>query len=182
MRLDEIPTFADGGKAFRVVVESPRGSSMKLKYDRELGVITLSRPLPTGVLYPHDWGFVPGTTASDGDPVDAMILSDGATAPGVVVTCRALGVLEIDQKRRAGDGRERNDRIIAVPQSARRFDALPDVFALSERTREELAAFFVQVTAFEGKDVKILEWKGPSHAMALISPRQTAKPVGTTIV
>jgi inorganic pyrophosphatase len=120
MRLDEIPTFADDGKAFRVVVESPRGSSVKLKYDRELGVMTLSRPLPTGVVYPHDWGFVPGTSASDGDPVDALIVSDGGTAPGVVVTCRPLGVLEVDQKKRTGGGRERNDRIIAVPESARR--------------------------------------------------------------
>jgi hypothetical protein len=51
MRLDEIPTFADDGKAFRVVVESPRGSSVKLKYDRELGAMALSRPLPTGVVF-----------------------------------------------------------------------------------------------------------------------------------
>lgn len=171
MQLDTIPTFVDSGTAFRVVVESPRGSSMKLKYDRELGVMSLSRPLPTGVVYPHDWGFIPGTAAADGDPVDALILSDGATAPGVVVTCRALGVLEVDQKRRSGEGRERNDRIIAVPLGAPRFDALPDVFALSERVHEEIAAFFAVATAFEGKDVKILGWKGPSQAFALLAGR-----------
>ena len=169
MRLDEIPTFAVGG-SFHVVVESPRGSSMKLKYDPMLDVITLSRPLPSGVVYPHDWGFVPGTKACDGDPVDALVLSDGGTAPGIVVTCRALGVLEVDQKRKTGDGRERNDRIIAVPLSARRLDALQDVFALSERVRDEIAAFFIQATAFEGKDIKVLGWKGPSQAVALITP------------
>jgi inorganic pyrophosphatase len=168
MQLDKIATFVDDGKVFRVVVESPRGSSMKLKYDRELAVMTLTRPLPTGVVYPHDWGFVPGTQAADGDPVDALIVSDGATAPGVVVSCRALGVLEVDQKRRAADGRERNDRIIAVPQSARRFDEIADVFALSERVRQEIEAFFVAVTVLEGKDVKILGWKGPSQAAALL--------------
>jgi inorganic pyrophosphatase len=165
MRLDEIPTFASE-TAFHVVVESPRGSSMKLKYDPTLDAITLSRPLPSGVVYPHDWGFVPGTRASDGDPVDALIVSDGGTAPGVVATCRAL---EVDQKRKTGEGRERNDRIIAVPQSARRLDVLQDVFALSERVRDEIAAFFVQATAFEGKDVKILGWKGPPQAIALIT-------------
>ncbi len=171
MRLDEIPTFADDGKAFRVVVESPRGSSVKLKYDRELGAMTMSRPLPTGVMYPHDWGFVPGTSASDGDPVDAMIVSDGGTAPGVVVTCRPLGVLEVDQKKRTGDGRERNDRIIAVPQSARRFEQVRDVFALPEQVRNEIAAFFIQATAFEGKDVNVLGWQGPSQAITLIGGR-----------
>ena len=168
MHLDKIPTFAAEG-LFHVVVESPRGSSVKLKYDPALGAITLSRPLPTGVVYPHDWGFVPGTKASDGDPVDAMIFSDAATAPGVVVTCRALGVLEVDQKKKTGEGRERNNRIVAVPQSARRFDALQDVFALSARMRDEIAAFFVQATAFEDKDVKILGWKGPAEAAALIA-------------
>jgi Inorganic pyrophosphatase len=96
------PSSEDDSRPFRVVVESPRGSSVKLKYDRELGVMTLSRPLPTGLVYPHDWEFVPGTSASDGDPVDALIVSDGGTASGVVVTCRPLGVLEVDQKKRNG--------------------------------------------------------------------------------
>jgi inorganic pyrophosphatase len=167
MRLDEIPTLA-GKDVFHVVVESPRGSAMKLKYDPVIDAITLSRPLPVGLVYPHDWGFVPGTKASDGDPVDALIVSDGGTAPGVVVTCRALGVLEVDQKKKTGDGRERNDRIIAVPQSARRFETLHDVFALSERVRDEVAAFFIQATAFEGKDVNVLGWQGPQQAIALI--------------
>jgi inorganic pyrophosphatase len=84
------------------------------------------------------------------------------------VTCRALGVLEVDQKKKTGDGRERNDRIIAVPQSARRFETLHDVFALSERVRDEVAAFFIQATAFEGKDVNVLGWQGPQQAIALI--------------
>jgi len=74
-----------GCRSIPVVVESPRGSSVKLKYDPAFGAITLSRPLPTGLTYPHDWGFVPGTKASDGDTVNALIFSDAATAPGVVV-------------------------------------------------------------------------------------------------
>jgi hypothetical protein len=56
-------------------------------------------------------------------------------------------VLEVDQKKKTGDGRERNDRIIAVPQSARRFATLDDVFALSERVRDEVAAFTDEVLA-----------------------------------
>ena len=99
MQLDQIPTFDKDG-AIYVVVESPRGSSVKLKYHRQLGALTLSRPLPAGLTYPHDWGFVPGTLASDGDPVDALVLSDVGTAPGVVIACRPIGVLEIEQNRR----------------------------------------------------------------------------------
>ena len=175
MRLDEIPTFGHNG-LIHVVVESPRGATVKLKYDHELGVITLSRPLPTGLAYPHDWGFVPGTAASDGDPVDALVLSDTGTAPGVVIACRPIGVLEIEQNRATQDGRERNDRIIAVPQSAHRFDSLEDVCEMPERWRNEIAAFFIQSGAFERKDVTVLGWKGPDRALGLIGTGRRTSP------
>src|SRR5262249_15934137 len=90
-------------KAFRddrslnVIVESPRGATVKFKYDLELDRIVLSRPLPLGVVYPHDWGFVPQTRASDGDPVDAVIVWDGVSYPGVLVPCRPIGVLNVEQ-------------------------------------------------------------------------------------
>jgi inorganic pyrophosphatase len=167
MDLHEIPAFGEGG-TIHVVVESPRGSTVKLKYDRHLGALTLSRPLPAGLSYPHDWGFVPSTHASDGDPVDALVLSDVGTAPGVVIACRPIGVLEIEQNRRRGSGRERNDRIIAVPQGAARFDSLRDVFELSERTRDEIAEFFVHASAFERKALTVLGWGGPDRAFALV--------------
>ena len=93
----------------------------------------------------------------------------------MVVTCRPLGVVEVDQKKRAADGRERNDRIIAVPQSARRFDALVDEFAGSQRVLDEIAEFFVRATAFEDKDVRILGWTGPAEAIALIGRSTTAR-------
>lgn len=85
-----------------------------------------------------------------------------------MVTCRALGVLEIDQKKKTGDGRERNDRILAVPECARRFDALRDLFALPARIRDEIEAFFIEARAFEDKDVQVLGWQGPEQALAML--------------
>jgi inorganic pyrophosphatase len=92
-----------------------------------------------------DWGFVPSTRAADGDPVDAMILSDAATHPGVVVCCRPLGVLQVEQNAKTG-GRKRNDRIVAEPVAARR-----PTSALTDRVRRELEAFFVAATTCEGQ-------------------------------
>jgi inorganic pyrophosphatase len=71
-----ISAFRPDG-SLNVVVESPRGATIKFKYEAAIDRIELSRPLPVGLAYPHDWGFVPSTRASDGDPVDALIAWDG---------------------------------------------------------------------------------------------------------
>ena len=150
--------------SINVVVESPRGSAIKFKYDPDDDVMTLSRPLPAGLVYPHDWGFVPSTHAPDGDPVDAIILWDGASFPGVVIPCRAIGLLEVEQTNLASKKRERNDRLAMLPIKAPRHGDVASVFDLPARVREELEQFFLHAVAFEGKAVKILGWTGPEVA------------------
>lgn len=167
MPLHRLPPFV-GGKTFRVVVESPRGSTAKLKFDPAVDAMTLSRPLTYGLTYPFDWGFVPGTRAADGDPLDAMLAWDTETFPGVVVPCRALGIVKVDQKSVRTGRRERNDRVVAMPLKAPRFDHLRKVADLPARIRREFETFFVAVTALEGKDVRILGWGGPEAALRLI--------------
>jgi inorganic pyrophosphatase len=158
----EVPHSPEKG-VLHVIVESPAGATSKLKWDEELGLFTLSRPLPVGLAYPHDWGFVPGTRAADGDPLDALVLSQGVTYPGVLLRCRPLGVVELEQNRKGGGGRERNDRIVAVPANAPRLD-LEDFTGLPERVRDEIDQFFLAVTFFEDKQAVILGWKGPEAA------------------
>jgi inorganic pyrophosphatase len=162
-----LPSYAKDG-SLHVVVESPRGSQVKVKYEPELGAFTLSRPLVLGLRYPYDWGFVPGTRADDGDPLDAMLLFDLPTYPGLVVPCRPIGVLELTQKRKQGGGRERNDRLMVVPIRARPGEALHSVDALRKEEKEELEAFFLHAVLFEDKGARVLGWKGPKHAAQLI--------------
>ena len=141
-----------------VVVETPAGSRAKLKYSPTFGTFVLSRPLALGVAYPFDWGFVPGTCAPDGDPVDALVLADVATFPGVVVCCRPVALLQVEQNSKRG-GRERNDRIIVEPAPTRR-PATP----LVDRIKRELEAFFVAATFGENKGVEILGWADAAAA------------------
>src|SRR5262245_41761920 len=91
-----LPAFRDA-EVCHIVIESPRGSSVKFKYDTKLHVMGLSRPLAAGLVYPYDWGFVLSTKAPDGDPLDAFVMWDGVSYPGVMLPCRPIGVLRIEQ-------------------------------------------------------------------------------------
>ena len=97
--LIELGPYGKNGE-IQMVVETPRGSNIKLHYEPKLGAFTVSRALPLGLIYPYDWGFVPGTKGEDGDPIDALALHDGATYPGVVLPCHALGVVELVQEEK----------------------------------------------------------------------------------
>lgn len=154
-RLDRLPPY-DEHRQLRVVIESPAGAAIKLKYDPRLGVMQWGRPLPLGMHYPFDWGFVPGTLAEDGDPVDAVVIHDTASFPGIIIPCRALGVIEVEQDDAKGGARVRNDRIVAVPVKAPRADHLATYRDLAERTRAELEAFFLNAVAFEKKHARII--------------------------
>jgi inorganic pyrophosphatase len=151
----------------RVVVETPRGARAKLRYDPDLGAFAYLRPLVLGLAYPYDWGFAPSTLASDGDPLDAMVVHDAITYPGIVIECNAVGVVLVTQKKKLNGGkRERNDRLIVVPAYAPRID---DVRSLPKRVRDELEQFFLTVVLFEDKRVKIEGWGGPKEAKRLLA-------------
>lgn len=162
----KLPAFKDD--ALHVVVESPRGSTLKFKYDSDLNAMSLTRPLPAGLAYPHDWGFVPSTKAADGDPLDAVVMWDGISYPGIVIACRLIGVLKVEQTNLQSRKRERNDRVAVLPIKAPRWDLLRTIFDVSERTRLELEQFFTAAVAFEGKEVAILGWAGPDEATTVL--------------
>ena len=148
-----LPPFTEDGDV-QVVVETPRGSRAKFAYDPKLETFALTKSLLTGLTYPHDWGFVPSTKADDGDPLDIMVIHDAATFPGLVVTCRVIGILQIEQKSKGRS--ERNDRLFAVPRRSHSEQALRG------------AKFFIATDELEDKKLKIIGWKGPKVALKAI--------------
>src|SRR5581483_3609377 len=113
--LHELDPRGSGAHRIAVVVDTPRGSRNKYKYDETLGLFRLSRILPAGMSFPYDFGSVPQTRAADGDALDVLILTEAATFVGCVLMVRLLGVLRATQKEK---GRSiRNDRLIAVPET-----------------------------------------------------------------
>jgi inorganic pyrophosphatase len=163
--LQHLP-WSDKGGDVHVVVETPRGSEAKLKFDPDLQVFTLSKALMLGLSYPYDWGFVPSTTGDDGDPVDVLVLHEAATSPGLVLKCKIIGVLEVVQSE--GKKKIRNDRLMAVPRGSHREKSHHDARDLPKRVREEIEKFFVATDELEDKQLKFLGWRGPKAGEKLI--------------
>ena len=148
----KLPTWADKDHV-HAVVETPRGSRVKLEFDPKLGAFTLAKPLFAGLTYPYDWGFIPSTRAEDGDPLDVLIIHDAATYPGLVLRCTPVGVLEVEQSSKGK--RERNDRVSCY--------RIARLLRATYRTSgdcllgliRELEAFFVATNALEAKDAEV---------------------------
>lgn len=154
--LTKLRAFDDEG-ALRVIVESPRQSSLKLKYEPALQMFTVSRELPLGVVYPFDWGFIPGTRGDDGDPIDAMAIHRTPTYPGVLLPCRILGMVEVIQ--REGKGRPvTNNRVITTPSWHSPLREIAEARDLPSGARAEIEQFFVTAAALTGKRLKINGW------------------------
>src|SRR2546421_9974676 len=114
-----LPAWAGAG-VLRAVVEASQGSRNKLKSDPALGAFVLHKVLPLGTSFPFDFGFVPSTRAADGDPIDVLLLMDEPVAPGVVVPCRLVGVIEAEQGDASAKAK-RNDRLLAVAEHSHRY-------------------------------------------------------------
>ncbi|MBU6461773.1 MAG: inorganic diphosphatase [Bradyrhizobium sp.] len=161
----KLPTWADDDHVY-AVVETPRGSTCKLDFDPKLRAFTLAKPLMAGLSYPYDWGFIPSTKAEDGDPLDVLVIHDAKTYPGVVLRCRPVGILELEQKKKGK--KKRNDRLFAVPDRSPLETDLKDIRHLPSRARAELEQFFLATDALEDKKIDFLGWRGPAHAIKTI--------------
>src|SRR5262245_29594058 len=100
-----------------VIVETPKGSHTKFKYDEEHGLFMFDKTLPIGQTFPFDFGFLPSTRGDDGDPLDVLVLTDEPTFVGCLIHGKLLGVIEAEQTENGKT--ERNDRLIAVPIEAK---------------------------------------------------------------
>jgi len=108
---------------------------------------------------------VPGTLADDGDPIDVLIASTRAIAPGAVVNARPIGVLIM---RDEGGG---DEKIVAVPslKLTRRYEKVHDVSDLPQITLEQIEHFFAHYKDLEpGKWVEFDHWGDAATARQMI--------------
>ena len=155
----------------RVVIETPRGSRNKYKFEESSGSLKLSKVMPEGMVFPFDFGFVPETCADDGDPLDVLVLSDEPTFPGCEIDCRLIGILLARQKN-PGRPESRNDRVVAVADCAIQYASVHELAQVEERVIKQVEEFFVNYQRVRGVEVHPL---GRGDAAAALKALDTAR-------
>jgi inorganic pyrophosphatase len=153
---------------FDVTIEIPKGHRNKYEIDHETGRIRLDRTLFTATQYPADYGFIEETLGEDGDPLDALVLVQEPTFPGVLIRSRAIGMFRMRDEK-GGD-----DKVLCVPADDPRQEHLRDIHHMPEFDRLEIQHFFEVYKDLEpGKSVEGATWVGRVEAEAeIIRSRQ----------
>jgi inorganic pyrophosphatase len=151
-----------GAQTVMVYVEIPKGSRNKYEYDDEAGGLVLDRMLFTSMVYPADYGFVEGTLAQDGDPLDAMVLVSEPTFPGCRIRSRPIGLF------RMWDEKGPDQKIMCVPLRDPTWSALRVYEDIPESLRNEIEHFFAVYKDLEGKPTGVEGWGDLAEAEALI--------------
>ena len=128
-----------------VFVEIPAGSRNKYEYHEELGGIVLDRRLYTSMTYPADYGFVEGTLAEDGDPLDALVLVSDPTFPGCRIRVRTIGVFHME------DEKGPDEKLLCVPLGDPAFERVADIHDVQNELRDEIEHFFRRYKELEHK-------------------------------
>jgi inorganic pyrophosphatase len=150
--LTKLDTYDPETGSLNTIIETPKGSRNKYKYDDDRRLFVLHSVLSSGLVFPFDFGFIPSTLGEDGDPLDVLLLMDESASVGCLTPARLLGVIEAEQTE---DGETcRNDRLIAVNIHSHTHKAVRTLDALSRELLEEIEHFFISYTCMKDKEFK----------------------------
>jgi inorganic pyrophosphatase len=146
-----------------VVVEIPRGGRAKFEIDQESGTIWLDRVLATSTRYPAEYGFVLGSTAGDGDPLDAVVLLEEATVPGCHIPARPIGVLDMSDEHGV------DPKLLCVATGDPTMGSMTDIAEVAPHVLEEIEHFFRVYKQLEPRThVETSGWHGAVAARSLV--------------
>ncbi|NQD35418.1 inorganic diphosphatase [Permianibacter sp. IMCC34836] len=166
MALKEVPAGKKVPDEINVIIEiSAHSEPIKYEVDKETGAIFVDRFMATAMHYPCNYGYIPGTISDDGDPADVLVVTPFALQAGVVIRCRPVGVLKMDDEA-GGDA-----KLLAVPVSKLTplYDDVKSHEDLPLLLRQQIQHFFEHYKDLEkGKWVKVTGWEGADAARAEI--------------
>jgi len=156
MGFDLVKAGKDVPNDINVIIEIPaQADPIKFEVDKDSGAVFVDRFMGTSMRYPINYGYVPHTIAGDGDPVDVLVVTPFPLLPGVVIRCRPVGVLKME------DESGQDAKVVAVPVSKLTplYDKVQTTDDLPELLMKQTVHFFEHYKDLEpGKWVKVLGW------------------------
>lgn|SRR5690242_3602686 len=163
---DDIPPRMESG-LINIIIDTPKGSRNKFKYDEEAKCFRLSRILPAGTVFPFDFGSIPKTLAEDGDALDVLLISEAPSFPGCLVSGKLIGTISADQTEK--NKTIRNDRLLAVPVTPANSALFSDIDELPDAWLKELEHFFISYNQIQGRKFTPINRGGPEEAEEALS-------------
>ena len=166
MGLSKVPAGKSLPDNFNVIIEIPaQGAPIKYEVDKESGAVFVDRFLSTAMHYPCNYGYIPHTLSDDGDPVDVLVVTPIPLPTGVVIHCRPLGMLKMEDE--AGI----DFKLLAVPvdkltqtyRNVKSYEDMPEILL------KQIAHFFEHYKDLEpNKWVRVGSWCSVDEARAEI--------------
>ena len=159
----DIPTGDCPPELLNMVIEVASGSRDKYEYAIKWEAFVLDRIIPSSVVFPVEYGFVPQTWFDDDDPLDIMVLSYAPLTAGCIVKVRVIGALIIE------DEEGLDAKILSVLVNDARFEGYHDIADVHKHRLVEIQEFFETYKRLEPhKWVKIREWKNAEQARKIV--------------
>ena len=147
-----------------MVIEVMSGSRDKYEYNSPWESFLLDRIIPSSVVFPVEYGFVPQTWYDDNDPLDIMVLSYEPLEVGCIVKVRVIGALIIE------DEEGEDAKVLSVLVNDARFEGYNDISDVHPHQLREIQEFFETYKRLEPhKWVKIKEWKNAAEASKIVT-------------
>lgn len=153
---------------FIAVVEISKGSKKKYELDKTTGFLILDRVLYTATHYPANYGFIPRTYASDGDPLDVLVLCSESLQPLSLVRCYPIGVISME------DNGKLDEKIIAIPYGDPMYNCYRDIKGLPQHISDEMEHFFSVYKTLEHKTTAVSKTADREEAEKIIAGSMSA--------
>jgi inorganic pyrophosphatase len=150
----------------RVIIETPKGSRNKFRYNPETRLFMLGGLLPEGMMFPFDFGFIPSTLGADGDPLDIMVMLDAPAHVGCLIEVRIIGVIMATQTENGTT--QKNDRLIGAAIHSYDHMSCESVTDLPANLLDQVEEFFVSYNKQRKKKFRVEKVAGPKKALKFL--------------
>lgn len=148
------------------IIEIEKGSNLKYEYDNNKKILRLDRILSTSMTFPFNYGFIPDSLSSDGDPLDVILISEYKIMPGTIINTKIIGYLDME------DEKGKDEKLICVPSNNVDiyYNKYTDIDSLEKCTKDKIKHFFKYYKDLENnKWVNIGDFYNKNEAIKVVN-------------